>query len=49
MSRVTKTHAVAINKLMIPLINSVAFYDKDETDLSYFNMCVADIAHILPH
>ena len=45
MSRVTKTHAVAINKLMIPLINSVAFYDKDETDLSYFNMCVADIAH----
>ena len=45
MSKVTKAHALAINKLMIPLINSVAFFDTNENDLGYFNMCVGDIAH----
>lgn len=45
MPKVTKTHALAINKLMIPLINTVAFFDKNENDLNYFNMCVGDIAH----
>lgn len=45
MSKVTKTHAVAINKLMIPLINTVAYFDKNENDLSMFKMYVGDIAH----
>jgi len=45
MAKVTKTHAVAINKLMIPLINTVAYYDEDETDFIMFKMCADDIAH----
>ena len=45
MRKVTKTHAVAINKLMLPLINTVAYYDENENDLSMFKMCADDIAH----
>ena len=45
MAKVSKAHAVAINKLMIPLINTVAFFNQNETDLNYFKMCVGDIAH----
>jgi len=45
MAKVSKTHALAINKLMIPLINTVAYFNEDENDLGYFKMCVGDIAH----
>jgi hypothetical protein len=45
MAKVTKAHVVAINKLMIPLINTVAYFNNDENDLGYFKMCVGDIAH----
>lgn len=45
MAKVTKAQAVAINRLMIPLINTVAYFDPAETDLSMFKMCADDIAH----
>jgi hypothetical protein len=45
MAKVTTQHALTINKLMIPLINTVAYYDENETDLTMFTMCVSDIAH----
>jgi hypothetical protein len=46
MAKVTKAHAVAINKLMLPRINSVsAYFDANETDLSMFKMYVGDVAH----
>jgi len=45
MARVTKSHAVAINKIMLPLIKTVAYFDADEKDLSMFKMYVDDIAH----
>ena len=46
MARVSKTHAVAINKLMLPRINTVsAYFDANETDLSMFKMYVGDVAH----
>jgi hypothetical protein len=40
MRKVTKTHAVAINKLMLPLINTVAYIDEDENDFSMYKDCV---------
>ena len=46
MAKVSKAHAVAINKLMIPLINTVAGYiDPTDNDMDEFNMFVGDIAH----
>ena len=45
MPKVTKAHAVAINKIMLPLINTVAYFTADENDLSMFKMYVGDIAH----
>ncbi len=46
MAKVTKAHAVAINKLMLPRINSVsAHFNTDENDLSMFKMYVGDIVH----
>ena len=44
MRKVTKAHAVAINKLMLPLINTVAHID-DENDLDMFKMYASDIEH----
>jgi hypothetical protein len=43
--KVTKTHALAINKLMLPLINTVAYINEDENDLGMFKMYADDIAH----
>lgn len=45
MAKVTKAHAVAINKIMLPLIATVAHFSKDEDDLSMFKMYVGDVAH----
>jgi hypothetical protein len=47
MARVTKTHALAINKLMMPLICTVAHPDYvcEDADLGYYDMLVSDIAH----
>ena len=46
MAKVSKAHAVAINKLMLPRINSVsAHFNTDENDLSMFKMYVGDIVH----
>lgn len=46
MTKVSKAHAVAINKLMLPRINSVsAHFNTDENDLSMFKMYVGDIVH----
>ena len=45
MRKVTKTHALAINKLMLPLINTVAYINEDENDLGMFKMYADDIAH----
>jgi hypothetical protein len=45
MSKQMTQHAIAINKLMIPLVNTVAFYDETETDFIMFKMCADDIAH----
>jgi hypothetical protein len=45
MPKVTKTHAVAINKLMIPLINTVAYINADEDDFDMFKMYASDIEH----
>jgi len=45
MARVTNTHAVAINKLMIPLINTVAYFDPEDSDFSMLKMYADDIAH----
>ena len=45
MRKVTKAHALAINKLMLPLINTVAYINEDENDLSMFKMYADDIAH----
>ena len=45
MARVTKQHAVEINKLMIPLIATVAYIDPSENDINMFKMYVGDIVH----
>lgn len=45
MSKVTKQHAVSINKIMLRLIATVAHFSKDEDDLSMFKMYVGDVAH----
>ena len=40
-----KTHVVAINRLMLPLIATVGQFSKDEDDLSMFKMHAGDVAH----
>lgn len=46
MAKVSKSHAVAINKIMLPLVNTVsAYFNTNETDLSMFKMYVGDVAH----
>ena len=45
MAKVTKAHAVAINKIMLTRIATVAPFKKDEDDLSMFKMYVGDVAH----
>jgi hypothetical protein len=45
MPKVTKQHALAINKLMIPLINTVAYIDENETDINTLKMYADDIDH----
>ena len=46
MRKVTKAHAVAINKLMLPLINNVCGYiDPADNNMEEFEMYANDIAH----
>lgn len=45
MAKVSKIHAVAINKLMLPLIASVGRFSEDERDLNMFKMYAGDVAH----
>jgi len=47
MAKVTKAHALAINKLMLPLVCTVANPDVvcEDADMGYFNMLVSDVAH----
>lgn len=45
MAKVTKTHAVAINKLMLPLIATVGQFCADEADFDMFKMYASDVAH----
>jgi hypothetical protein len=45
MRKLTKTHILAINKLMLPLINTVAYITEDENDFSMFTMYASDIAY----
>jgi len=45
MRKLTKAHVLAINKLMLPLINTVAYITEDENDLGMFTMYASDIAH----
>ena len=45
MAKVSKAHAVAINKLMLPLIASVGRFSAGENDLDMFKMYAGDVAH----
>lgn len=45
MPKVTKTHAVAINKLMLPLIALVGQFGDDENDFDMFKMYAGDVEH----
>jgi hypothetical protein len=45
MSKTSKTHAVAINKLMLPLVATVGQFSPSEDDLSMFKMYADDVAH----
>jgi len=45
MIKVTKAHTLAINKLMLPLITTVAYIDAAETDINTLKMYADDIAH----
>ena len=45
MKQVTKTHALLINRMMLPLIASLAEYEQNEQDLGMFKMYVGDVAH----
>ena len=44
MRKLSNTHAIAINKLMLPLISTLA-YINDENDFNTFKMYADDIAH----
>lgn len=45
MSKANKTQAVAINKLMLPLIATVGQFVTDENDLGMFKMYAGDVAY----
>lgn len=46
MTKVSKAHAIAINKLMLPRIISVsACFNPDENDLNMFKMYLGDIVN----
>ena len=45
MRKLSNTHAVAINKLMLPLISTLAYIDQNETDINTLKMYADDIAH----
>jgi hypothetical protein len=45
MAKVTKLQAVAINRIMLPLIATVAHFSDSEDDLNMFKMYVGDVAH----
>ena len=44
MRKLSNTHAVAINKLMLPLISTLAHID-DDNDFNMYKMYADDIAH----
>jgi hypothetical protein len=44
MRKLSNTHAVAINKLMLPLISTLAYIDSDN-DINTLKMYADDIAH----
>ena len=44
MRKLSNTHAVAINKLMLPLISTLAHID-DDNDINTYKMYADDIAH----
>jgi hypothetical protein len=44
MRKLSNTHAVAINKLMLPLISTLVFID-DDNDINTYKMYADDIAH----
>ena len=44
MRKLSNTHALAINKLMLPLISTLAYID-DENDINTYKMYADDIAH----
>jgi hypothetical protein len=44
MRKLSNTHAVAINKLMLPLISTLAHIDSDK-DFNMYKMYADDIAH----
>ena len=44
MRKLSNTHAVDINKLMLPLISTLAHID-DENDINMYKMYADDIAH----
>ena len=44
MRKLSNTHAVAINKLMLPLISTLAHIDSDN-DFNMYKMYADDIAH----
>jgi len=44
MRKLSNTHAVAINKLMLPLISTLAYID-EESDINTLKMYADDIAH----
>jgi hypothetical protein len=43
--KVTKAHAVEINKIMLPLIATVGQFSSDENDLNMFKMYAGDVEH----
>jgi hypothetical protein len=45
MAKVSKIHAVSINKIMLPLIATVGQFSADENDLGMFKMYAGDVAH----
>lgn len=47
MSKVSNTHALAINKLMLPLISGLIHEDYvcEDADMGYFSMIADDVAH----
>ena len=44
MRKLSNTHAIAINKLMLPLISTLAYIDSDN-DFNMYKMYADDIAH----